>query len=175
MEVNEREILRLVSEINNIKATKLSEWFVKTKKHLPVYVAEYLFMKNTGIVSQMLTAESEDGLMYDPAVLRQGIDMLMSILESQNLGHDTARLKAMYTNFADTSTRVGYLKPIIDQLDIYPTIGDEFVLDIEGLKQIAQSAEEIEFYDNYIRNIQGRKEMQTAELNEKLAKQRQRI
>lgn len=174
MEVNEREILRLVSEINNIKATKLSEWLVKTRKHLPAYVAEFLFMKNTGIVGQMLTAETEEGLMYDPTILRQGIDMLMAILESQNLGHDTARLKAMYTNFADAGTRVYYLKHVIDQLDIYPTIGDEVIGDVKILKNTTQSAEEIEIYDNYIRSVQCRKEIQTAELNEKLAKQRQK-
>ena len=173
MEVNEREILRLISEINNIKSTKLSEWLVKTKKHLPFYVAEFLFMKNTGIVFHMLTEEVSGGLMYDPMILRQGIDMLMNILDGQNCGHDTTRLKAMYSNFKDAETRITYLKPVIDQLDIYPTIGDEIVGDAEHLKQIAQSEEEIEFLENYIRNIQVRKEMQRAELNEKLSKQRQ--
>ena len=173
MEVNEREILRLVSEINNIKSAKLSEWFVKTRKHLPAYVAEFLFMKNTGIVGQMLTAETEDGLMYDPMILRQGIDILMNILEGQNCGHDNARLKAMYSNFQDCSTRFAYLKPIIDQLDIYPTIGDEIIRDAQFVRGLTQNPEEAEFLNNYIKNVQARTETQKEELKERLAKQRQ--
>ncbi len=173
MEINEREILRLINEINNIKSTKLSEWLMKTKKYLPSYVAEYLFMKKMGIVSQMINAESEEGLMYDPTILRQGIDMLMRIMEGQNFGHDSDRLKAMYTNFFNPEIRVGYLRPIVDQIDIYPTIGDEIVCDVERLKESAKTEEEIEFFDNYIRSVKSRKEMQATDLKEKLARQKQ--
>ena len=173
MKVNEREILRLISELENIKNKKLSEWLTKAKNHLPGYVAEYLYMKKTGVVSQMIFAETEEGLVYDPTILRQGIDMLMTILEGQNYGHDTSRLKMMYSNFADGVTRISYLKSIIDQLDIYPTIGDELIKDIIKLKEDAQTTEELEFLENYQRNIQARKPIQEAERKERLAKQKQ--
>ena len=173
MEIEEKKFLRLINEIENIKSKKLDEWLAKAKKYLPSYVAEYLFMKKLGVVSQMIYAENETGLVYDPIVLRQGIDILMNIMESQNLGHDNARLKAMYTNFADASTRVGYLKPIVDQLDIYPTLKDEIISDVKKVMAEAQSAEEIEFFETYIKNIEAREKIQSKELAEKLARQKQ--
>ena len=172
MEVNEREIIRLVNEIHNIRALKLSEWFNKTKKHLPLYVAEYLFLKKTGIVDKMLTTETEEGLLYDPMVLRQGIDMLMAVLENQNCGSDLSRGRVVYLNFADPQTRVGYLKSIIDQLDIFPSISKEFVSDLEQMKNYTENPEEVEILDNYIRNVQARTPMQEKDLQEKRAIQR---
>lgn len=174
MEVKDKNILRLLSEIENIKSKKLSEWFIKTKNHLPVYVAEFLFAKNTGILNQMLYEESEDGLLYDPTILRQGIDNLMVILDGQNCGHDNSRLKALYSNFADSKIRFSYLKPIIDQLDLYPTLADEIISDVKSLIPEAQNPEELEFLQNYIRNVEARRGQQSKELAEKLARQRQK-
>ena len=173
MELNEREILRILNEIHHIRSSKLSEWFNKAKKHLPLYVAEYLFRQKTGVVDNMLTVETEEGLLYDPVVLRQGVDMLMSVLECQSHGSDSSRGKVLYLNFADPQTRVGYLKPIIDQLDIFPSISKEFIADLEQMKNFTTDPEELEILENYQRNVQLRTKIQEQELQEKRARQKQ--
>lgn len=173
MEVNEREIIRLVNEIRNIRLFKLGEWYQKTKKYLPIYVADYLFRKKTGIVDEMISEEIPDGLMYDPMILRQGIDMLMVVMENQNNSCDLTRGKSVYLNFADPEIRVGYLKPIIDQLDIFPSISKEFIADLESVKQVTQDPETVEIFDNYIRNVKARTKMQEEDLKLKQVRQRQ--
>ena len=174
MTITEQDFLRQLNEARNIEGYKLREWENKTKQLLPVYVAEYLFHRKTGVVSGMLQIDEEHGFIYDPTILKQGIDMLLRIAEGQqNKGADSGRFAATYSNFADPQTRVFYFRQIIDQLDIYPSIGQSVIKDMRKVAETSQDEEFLELLENRIRNIEVREKMQRKELEEKWGRQPQ--
>lgn len=174
MENQEREFLKQVSEARTIETVKLKEWENKARQLIPVYAAEYLFYRKTGIVAQMLQVDPERGFIYDPTTLKQGVDILLKIAEGQqNRGADEGRLATMYTNFADAETRIGYFISIIDQLDIYPSIGQSVIKDLKKVAENTQDEDVLEVISNRIKNIESREKMQRRALEEKWGRQPQ--
>ena len=174
MATTEQEFLRQLNEARNIENSKLREWEDRTKKLLPVYVAEYLFHRKTGIVSEMLQIDEEHGFLYDPTILKQGIEVLLKIAEGQkNKGAEYGRFSSMYLNMADPYTRILYFRRIIDQLDIYPSIGQNVIKDMRKFAETCQDEEFLELLEGRIRNIEAREKMQRKELEEKFGRQPQ--
>ena len=174
MENQEKDFLRQVSEARTIETVKLKEWENKAKQFIPVYASEYLFYRKTGIVAQMLQVDPERGFIYDPTILKQGVDILLKIAEGQqSRGADENRLATMFTNFADAETRIGYFISIIDQLDIYPSIGQSVIKDLKKVAENTQDEEVLEVISNRIKNIESRAKMQRKALEERFGRQPQ--
>ena len=96
MEITEQQFRTQLSEARNIETVKLKEWSDRLKQLLPVYVIEYLFHRKSGVVVDMLQIDENVGFVYDPATLKQGVDMLVKIAEGQTLkGAEDARLQGM--------------------------------------------------------------------------------
>ena len=85
MEITEQQFRTQLSEARNIETVKLKEWSDRLKQLLPVYVIEYLFHRKSGVVVDMLQIDENVGFVYDPATLKQGVDMLVKIAEGQTL------------------------------------------------------------------------------------------
>lgn len=172
MEINEQQFRTQLSEARNIETVKLKEWSDRLKQLLPVYVIEYLFHRKSGVVVDMLQIDENVGFVYDPATLKQGVDMLVKIAEGQTLkGAEDARLQGMYANFADPVTRMTYLRAFLDQMDVYATIGELVVKDLRVVEASTQDEEMKEILQNRIRNIEFRTQTQRRELQERYGRQ----
>lgn len=172
MSENKRDLFKQVTDAKVIETTKLKEWEKRAKQVIPAYAAEYLFYHKTGVVSQMLQFDKDGGFVYDPATLKEGIDVLLKIAESQqSRGLNACRLATMYTNFADAETRIGYFMSIIDQLDIYPSIGQSVIKDLKMVAENINDVEILEVIENRIRNIEAREKIQLKALEEKWGRQ----
>jgi hypothetical protein len=174
MEFNEKQFRNQLGEARNIETIKLQEWSNRLRQVLPVYVIEYLFHKKSGVVAEMLKIDENIGFVYDPATLKQGIDMLVKIAEGQTLkGAEDTRLQGMYANFADPVTRVTYLKTSADQMDVYATIGDVVVKDLKVVAAQTTDEEMLEILQNRIRNVEARTQTQRRELQTRYGRQPQ--
>lgn len=172
MEITEQQFRTQLSEARNIETVKLKEWSDRLKQLLPVYVIEYLFHRKSGVVVDMLQIDENVGFVYDPATLKQGVDMLVKIAEGQTLkGAEDARLQGMYANFADPVTRMTYLRAFLDQMDVYATIGELVVKDLRVVEASTQDEEMKEILQNRIRNIELRTQTQRRELQERYGRQ----
>lgn len=174
MEFNEKQFRSQLNEARNIENIKLQEWSRRVKSLLPVYVVEYLFHKKTGIVADMLKVDENVGFVYDPATLKEGIEVVVKIAEGQTVkGADDARLQGMYANFADPVTRVLYLRSIVDQMDVYATIGDVVVKDLKIVAEQTTDEEMLEILQNRIRNVEARTQTQRRDLQVRYGRQPQ--
>lgn len=154
-----------------IREKKLKEWYQKTKKHIPIYLVDYLFYKN-GLVDKMLAFDEEKGFAFDPKTLEEGIENTLAVLEFAKQ-EKQERARIVYKKFADAQTRISYLGSIIDQLDIYHVIGQEVIADLEECAKKWTDAEFLEFVECKKRNINARSETEKKMLAEKNNRQPQ--
>lgn len=150
----EKDFIKQVYSAERIKNLKLKEWYTKFKEYVPEYVTDYLFHKK-GKVSEMIEIDEEVGFVFDPATLEAGIDMLVRVIDATNHG-DFSRAQAIYQKFENFIIRVDYLRQIIEQLDVYRSIGELVIADLEKYAQENASAEIAEIVESQKRNIRAR-------------------
>lgn len=173
MEVKQQDIFKQMQDARVIQDVYLKEWAARVRRLRPEYVSDFLFYKNIGEVPQMLMAQDDDGFVYDPKTLKDGVEMLIKILESQEVyKNDDPKIKVMYTRFGTPEIRIKYLRSIIDKMDIYASIGDFVIADLVEVAKTTKDEEFLEFLQNRINNIKQRAEREKKELQEKRRNQR---
>ena len=128
-----------------ILKVKSKEWLERSKKHVPQYIAEYLFYPKTSILADMLKIDPETGFKYDPLTLQNGIELLLKMTETKNnFSTNQSRIQAMYAGFADAQTRLDYLRLFAERLELYPFIGKQV---IDDLNEVAKTSTDSEFME----------------------------
>lgn len=153
-----------------IKRTKLKEWHEKVKKYVPHYTADFLFYKS-GKIDEMLKFDENQGFEFDPQTVESSAETILLMLENIERNHPE-RARRLYSNFGNFKTRLVYLLPLLDSLDIYHAIERDVVSDLKyRIGELAEGSEEREICENRIRNIQTRAERERKEIESKNAKQ----
>ena len=168
MELKAQDYYRQVHDAKIVHDTYLRDWEKRVRLYRPEYIADGLFHRTMGDIAQMLASENDQGFVYDPKILKDGVEMLVKILEAQeNYKNNDPKVKVMYTRFGTPELRIKYLRRIADKLDIYSSIGDLVIEDLLEVAKTTTDKEFLEFLPNIIRNIQQRAEMEKKTLEEK--------
>lgn len=140
-----------------IKSKKQKEWLEIARRHTPNYVAEHLFYPKISVLADMLKVDPEKGFVYNPETLKEGIDILIKILEFKDSRSTTKdKLANMYASFETPKIRIDYLRQYIDYLELYPILGAHMIADLEAIAPTLTDPEEIEINTNRINNIKRR-------------------
>lgn len=152
-----------LEKAEKIITTRLLEWTDFAKKFEDKHKAEIIFGESGEIV-QMLSQTNGGDFLYDPQIVENSVDMILSVLESASQGNQT-KAKQTYLNFEDFRTRVVYLFSIVKHLKVFDAIGSEVIDDYEKLKSVASDNDILLLLDNGIRNAktQIKLERQTAQ------------
>ena len=154
METSLTDSQRQFNAAQYIARVKQKEWLEKSKKHIPVFAAEYLFHKNPSRLTEMLRFDEQTGFKYDPEILLEGIELLFRIFDSKDsrvVSH--SRLQTMYENFATPEIRVNYLRTFAEYLELYPVIGNQMIRDLETVSKTTNDPEFLETLDGRIKTI----------------------
>lgn len=166
----EENIKQQYAIAERIKRTKLKEWHDKVKKYVPPYTADYLFYKS-GKIDDMLKFDENQGFEFDPQTVESSAETILLMLENIERNHPE-RAKRLYSNFGNFKTRLLYLFPLLDSLDIYHAIEKDVVSDLKyRIGELAEGSEEREICENRIRNVQARAEMERDEIERKSSRQ----
>ena len=141
-----------------IVSVKLKEWMKKIEKYVPKYIADFLFSKN-GEIIEMLNMGGEQAFYYDPETLENGVEMVLKLLENIEF-KDLKKVQSLYKNFADSKTRIEYLFNIIDKLDIYSSVEELVVSDLDEYAKKQTDPELLEIIENRKKNIKARAEIE---------------
>lgn len=153
-----------------IQKRSMKDWNAKAKKYLPTYVADYLFAKQ-GKIEEMLKIDESVGFKFDPETVASSAETILLMLENVSRNHPE-RARRLYSNFGNHQTRIEYLFPFIDHLDIYHAIEREVVQDLKMRQAgLEEGSEEYEVCGNRIRNVQARAEAERREMELKNSKQ----
>ena len=129
-----------------IKDIKSRQWTEIAAQFMPRFTAEYLFYPTSSHLASMLKVDPEQGYIYDPETLENGIDMLMKILTNKLLPQ--GRIERMYSSFEDPITRISYLKAFIFQLELCPKLAKCMIDDLTKIEATLSDPEEIEINQN---------------------------
>ena len=162
MENTQENLQRQYNAAQYIARVKQKEWLEKSKKHIPVYAAEYLFHKNPSRLTEMIRFDEQTGFKYDPEILLEGMEMLFRIFDSKDSKVTSIpRLQAMYANFATPEIRVNYLRIFAEYLELYPIIGKQMIADLEETAKTSTDPEFFETLDGRIKTVKHMMKSQT--------------